>query len=102
MMILYSFSDRGMEGITSDITTEQVISHRSSFIDNKLLSEKNYEDMILEEWKGYLLVAIDNKIYLADSRSITKLNGNYEYDWYYWEFNKKITNMTVKKMELYI
>lgn len=96
------FSDRGMEGITSDITTEQVISHRSSFIDNKLLSEKNYEDMILEEWEGYLLVAIDNKIYLADSRAITKLNGNYEYDWYYWEFDKKITNMTVKNGTLYI
>ncbi len=96
------FSDRGMEGITSDITTEQVISHRSSFIDNKLLSEKNYENMILEEWEGYLLVAIDNKIYLADSRKITKLNGNYEYEWYYWEFNKKITNMTVKNGILYI
>ena len=92
------FSDRGMEGITSDITTEQVISHRSSFIDNKLLSEKNYENMILEEWEGYLLVAIDNKIYLADSRKITKLNGNYEYEWYYWEFNKKITNMIVKNI----
>lgn len=96
------FSDRGMEGITSDITTEQVISHRSSFIDNKLLSEKNYKNMILEEWEGYLLVAIDNKIYLADSRKITKLNGNYEYEWYYWEFNKKITNMTVKNGILYI
>lgn len=96
------FSDRGMEGITSDITTEQVISHRSSFIDNKLLSEKNYENMILEEWEGYLLVAIDNKIYLADSRKITKLNGNYEYEWYYWEFNKKITNMIVKNGILYI
>ena len=96
------FSDRGMEGITSDITTEQVISHRSSFIDNKLLSEKNYENMILEEWEGYLLVAIDNKIYLADSRKIMKLNGNYEYEWYYWEFNKKITNMIVKNGILYI
>ena len=96
------FSDRGLEGISGDITTEQVIAHRSSFIDNKLLKETNYSRMILEEWEGYLLVCIDNKIYLADSRQVTNVNGAYEYDWYYWELSKTITSTSVKDGVLYL
>ena len=96
------FSDRGMEGISGDVTTEQVLSHRSTFIDNKLLKETNYERMILDEWEGYLLVAIDNKIYLADSRQVSPVNTAYEYDWYYWELSKNIKSLTVKDSVLYI
>lgn len=79
------FSDRGMEGISSDVTTEQVISHLSSFVDNKLLAETNYKDMKLEEWEGYLLIFIDNHVYLADSRAMGKASTNSEYEWFYWE-----------------
>ena len=96
------FSDRGLEGISGDITSEQVISHRSSYIDNKLLKEANYENMILDEWEGYLLVCIDNKMYLADSRQVTNLNGVYEYDWYYWELPKTITSTNVRNGVLYL
>jgi hypothetical protein len=96
------FSDRGMEGISGDITSEQVLAHRSTFIDNKLLQETNYGRMILDEWDGYLLVCIDNKIYLADSRQVTPVNGAYEYDWYYWELDKDIKSTAVKDGVLYI
>ena len=96
------FSDRGLEGISGDITSEQVLAHRSTFIDNKLLKEANYDRMILDEWEGYLLVCIDNKMYLADSRQVTPVNGAYEYDWYYWEFSKNIKTTTVKDGVLYI
>ena len=96
------FSDRGMEGISGDITTEQVLAHRSTFIDTKLLKETNYGRMILDEWDGYLLVCIDNKIYLADSRQVTPVNGAYEYDWYYWELDKNIKSTAVKDGVLYI
>lgn len=96
------FSDRGLEGISGDITTEQVVAHRSTFIDNKLLKEANYERMILEEWEGYLLTCIDNKIYLADSRQVTPVNGAYEYDWYYWELSKNIKCLCIKDGTLYI
>lgn len=96
------FSDRGLEGISGDITTEQVLAHRSTFIDNKILKETNYERMVLEEWEGYLLVCIDNKIYLADSRQVTNVNGAYEYDWYYWELSKTITSTNVKDGILYL
>ena len=95
------FSDRGMEAISGDITTEQVLAHRSSMIDGRLLKETNYKDMILEEWEGYLLVIIDNKVYLADSRQ--KYQDVYvEYEWYYWELSQNITCTSVKDGVLYL
>ena len=96
------FSDRGLEGISGDITTEQVVAHRSTLIDAKLLSESNYKNMILEEYEGYLLVFIDNKVYLADSRQRATINNVYEYEWYYWELPKKITCTQVKDGVLYL
>ena len=96
------FSDRGMEGISGDITTQQVISHRSSLVDSKLLQEENYEDMILVKYEGYLLVIINNKIYLADSRAMFT-NGNHnEYEWFYWEIDIKPTCAVVYNGELYL
>lgn len=96
------FSDRGLEGISGDITSEQILAHRSSLIDAKLLEETNYRNMILEEWEGYLLVFIDNKVYLADSRQMFTLNNNYEYEWFYWELPTNITCTCVKDGILYL
>lgn len=96
------FSDRGMEAISGDVTTEQVLAHRSSLIDSKLLSEVNYENLILEEYEGYLLVIIDNKVYLADSRQRYTQDDHIEYEWYYWELSKNITCTQVKKGVLFL
>lgn len=96
------FSERGLEGITGDVTTEQTLSHKSSFVDNRLLNEENYDNMILEEWEGYLLVIIDNKIYLADSRQQATVVDHVEYEWYYFELNQKITGTFVKNGILYL
>ena len=96
------FSDRGMEGISGDITTEQVISHRSSLVDRKLTTEPDYANMVLEEWEGYLIVFIDNKAYLADSRAVFTNENHVEYEWFYWELSKKITCAKVNKGILYL
>ena len=96
------FSDRGMEGITGDITTEQAISHRSSLVDSKLLNESNYDNMQLIEYAGYLLVIIDNKVYLADSRSMFTNENHYEYEWYYWELPITISCAIVESSELFL
>lgn len=85
------FSGRGMEGISGDITTEQVAAHRSSLVDSKLITEKDYKNMILEEWEGYLFVFIGNKAYLADSRAVFTNENHVEYEWFYWEMEKTIT-----------
>lgn len=93
------FSDRGMEAINGDVTTEQVLAHRSSLIDSKLLSETNYKNMLLEEWEGYLLVIIDNKVYLADSRGD---ENSTKYEWFVWQLDKNITCTRVKDGVLYM
>lgn len=96
------FSDRGMEGISGDITTEQVLAHRSSLIDPKLLTESNYKNMFLQEWEGYLLVIIDNKIYLADSRAMFTNQNHNEYEWFYWELDEDIESASVDDGVLYL
>lgn len=96
------FSDRGMEGISGAVTEEQVIGHRSTLVDRKLIAEKNYKNMILEEWEGYLIIFADNKAYLADSRSAFTNGNHIEYDFFYWEFDKSITCAKVNNGVLYL
>ena len=96
------FSERGMEGISGDITTEQSVAHRSSLVDRKLIAEADYQNMILEEWEGYLLVFIGNKVYLADSRTAFTNENHIEYEWFYWEMGKKITCARVFNGVLYL
>jgi hypothetical protein len=96
------FSERGMEGINGDITTEQVVAHRSTLVDRKLIAEPSYKDMILEEWNGYLLVIIDDKVYLADSRAMFQNENHLEYEWFYWQLGKKITCTKVDNGVMYL
>lgn len=96
------YSENGLEAITSDVTTEQAISHKSSLIDSKLLNETSYNNMRLEEWEGYLLTIVGNKIYLANSKEYAQINDHYEYEWYYFEFNQEITSTRVKDGVLYL
>lgn len=96
------FSERGMEGISGDITTEQAVAHRSSLVDRKLLAEANYTDMLLEEWEGYLLTFVDNKVYLADSRGVYEDSNHVEYEFFYWELEKNITCVKANKGILYL
>lgn len=96
------FSDNGMEGMSGDVTSEQAVAHRSSLVDRKLMAEQKYEDMILVEWEGYLIVFIGNKAYLADSRATFANNNHYEYEWFYWKFDKNITSATVIDGVLYL
>ena len=96
------FSERGMEGISGDVTTEQVVAHRSSLADRKLIAEQGYKDMVLAEWEGYLFVFIGDKAYLADSRAVFQNENHYEYEWFYWEMEKPVTCASVFNGVLYL
>ena len=96
------FSERGMEGISGDITTEQVVAHRSTLVDRKLIAETDYKDMILAEWEGYLFVFVGNKAYLADSRAMFTNENHNEYEWFYWELEKDIKCACVQDGVLYL
>lgn len=96
------FSERGMEGVSGDITTEQIVAHRSSLVDRKLTAEPDYENMVLEEWEGYLLVFVGNHVYLADSRTAFTNENHIEYDWFYWNLGHTVTCSIVSDGILYL
>ena len=96
------FSERGMEGISGDVTTEQAVAHRSSLVDRKMLSEADYKKMVLAEWEGYLLVFIGKRVYLADSRAMFQNVNHMEYEWFYWELEHEAVCTAVKDGVLYI
>ena len=96
------FSERGMEGISGDVTTEQVVAHRSSLVDRKLIAEADYKSMVLEEWDGYLMVFVGSRVYLADSRTMFQNENHYEYEWFYWDIGKKVLCTKVEDGVLYI
>ena len=96
------FSDKGLESITGDVTTEQVLLHRSSLVDSKLLNEEKYKEMNLIEYAGYLFTIMGNKAYLADGNTLTPINNHYEYEWFYFEFDKEISSAIVKNDILYM
>lgn len=80
-------SKMGLEGITANIEQEQFTSHRSSLIDAKLINESNFESLQMAEWNGYLVLLVNNHIYIADSRQKYQGIDGFEYEWYYWEFD---------------
>jgi hypothetical protein len=97
------FSQTGMEGVSTDITTEQFAAHRSSMVDRKLLTNTKYKDMILAEWEGYLLVFLGSDVYLADSRAMLTNENHYEYEWYHWNLGRcSVSCVTVHNGTLYI
>ena len=96
------FSERGMEGISGDVTTEQVVAHRSSLVDRKMTAEPDYKNMVLAEWEGYLIVFIGDKAYLADSRARFTNENHSEYEWFYWNFDKNVTCAKVQDSVLYV
>jgi hypothetical protein len=100
------FSREGLEGITQNVTAEQFATHKSSLVDREMLKNKDYKDLVLAEWEGYLIVFIGSEAYLADSRAVLANEGHYEYEWYRWQLFKdnrdSVTCATVHNGELYI
>ena len=76
----------GVEAVGQlSVRYERAIEHRSSLIDAKLVN-LDLSKASLEEWDGYLLVLIDGKIFMADSRQrYTHEIGVPQYEWYYLE-----------------
>lgn len=96
-------SRNGLEGIASeDIESRQLLSHRSSLVDNKMINENNYSESMMTEWEGYLLILVNHKIYLADMRQMYQGTIGYEYEWYLWDLGANISYLKEYKGKLYI
>lgn len=98
------FSRRGMEGASTDITTEQFVTHRSSLVDRMMMTNDKYKGMVLAEWEGYLFVFVGNDAYIADSRAVTTIENHVEYEWYRWNLGDvgEVTCASVHDGILYI
>lgn len=83
-------SREGLESLTGSITSLQSVTHKSSLVDNKFINTSNYLNATMERWKGYLIIAIDNEIYLADNRCMFTNNKNSEYEWFYWKLKDNV------------
>lgn len=77
-------SKRGLESISKQATNlERSISHRSYNVDRRLIVE-NLSKARMTEWCGYLVISIDGRMYLADSRAMfTDNTGNAQYEWFF-------------------
>lgn len=97
-------SQTGLEGISSnDITSQQLLGHKSSLVDNRLVNEEDLDLSMLVEWNGYLLILVNSKIYLGDIRQLYQSVNGYEYEWYYWDIeNAQATILKEYKGNLYI
>lgn len=98
------FSNKGLEGISnSSLYSEQILQHRSSLIDTKMLQETDYTNVKLAEYNGYLMCLIGSHIYLADSRKMFQNGSNdTEYEWFYWELPNNITFIKEYRQKLYL
>lgn len=96
-------SKYGLEGIVGNIDQEQLLSHRSTLVDNKLTSAFNFNIAQMTEWRGYLAILVDNYIFLADSRQKYQSLNSFEYEWYLWDMSvAKPSLLKEYRGELYI
>lgn len=94
-------SPNGLESITGEINQERVLTHRSTMVDKKMLTNANYKKAKMTEYGGYLLILIDSKIFLADSRATYQDIGT-EYEWFYWELPNNINFIKENNGDLYL
>ena len=85
------FSRQGLEKMSGNIDYEQSVTHASSMVDAKMINESNYEFLRVCEYKGFLLAAIDQTIYLADYRQLFNGTNGKEFEWYYWKLPVSIS-----------
>lgn len=73
---------------SATINDERFAYHRSFYVDRKLLSEKDLKNAIGIVNDGKYYLAINNNVYVADSRFKTSNKNskysNYQYEWFYW------------------
>ncbi len=82
-------SGQGVFAITTNaVTAQQYAQPRSELVNRKLCREPGLESAVGTEHKGYLYIAVNGHVYVADAaqKNYKGKNGEqYQYEWYYWE-----------------
>ncbi len=68
---------------------EKYAQQRSYYVNGKLIKEKNLEDAVATSFLGKYYLAINNHVYVADSRYLSYPRNakteQYQYEWWYWD-----------------
>lgn len=97
------FSRNGLEAIGKNLGNDQILDHRSSLVDSRLISNTDYQNIKIAEYRGYLMCLVDSKVFLADSRNLyEKTQNKAEYEWFYWELPFDINYITEYQNDLYL
>ena len=98
------FSKNGLESISSSsMYSEQILQHRSSLVDTKMIYESGYANVKIAEYNGYLMCLMASKVYLADSRQRYQDSaGIPQYEWFYWELPNSITFVKEYRGKLFL
>lgn len=82
-------TDNGVYAIIGSSYQEKFAQERSYYINGKLLNESNLENAVGITINEKYYLAINNHMYIADSRyKVYPKNANteqYQYEWYYWD-----------------
>ena len=82
-------SKQGVFAITTNaVTAQQYAQARSELINKKLCREPKLEEAVAVEYQGYLYIAVNGHVYVADAAQRNYKGKNaeqYQYEWYYWE-----------------
>lgn len=83
-----TLTEQGIFAIVSS-DDEKFAMLRSYYINGKLLDEENLENAVGISLKGKYYLAINNNVYIADSRfksyAKNSQTEDYQYEWYFWD-----------------
>ena len=83
-----TLTEQGIFAIVSS-NEEKFAMLRSYYINGKLLKEENLENAVAISLKGKYYLAINNNVYIADSRfksyAKNSQTEDYQYEWYFWK-----------------
>ncbi len=94
-------SESGLEGVVADIELEQSVGHKSSNVDVRMINLSNYGFASICEYNGYIVIAVDNQLFLGDNRQVFATEKSTEYEWYYWKLADEINILKEYNNDLY-
>lgn len=82
-------SNQGVFAVIGSSSGEKFAQQRSYYVNGKLLKEKNLENAYAISVDGKYYLAINNNIYIADSRYLSypkhSKTEQYQYEWFFWD-----------------
>lgn len=82
-------SEQGVFAILGNSSGEKFAQQRSYYVNGKLTKEENLENAVAISMNGKYYLAINNHVYIADSRYLSypkhSKTEQYQYEWWFWD-----------------